>query len=237
MSRTLASTRSGYRASLGSGTRRMNTTSSAPPATPTIAPTASWSRNAPAMPPAAPSPSIWSVVSRLAIRAMPTGSLAPDSPSRMVPLRPVTSRRPTTENTTAGSVGASAVPSSNAARHSRPNRMWARTASAAAVTKVPATPTQTTGPAAWRNRRQPLDGGDRHLPERRHHVGGDRRGQQEDRGRGDPDPVADPVRQHRRHDRGGGDQRDQREVLDVAHRPARVATAQPAPKWFSSPAA
>ena len=39
---------------------------------------------------------------RLAISAMPTGSLAPDSPSRMVPLRPATSRCPSTENTTAG---------------------------------------------------------------------------------------------------------------------------------------
>ena len=34
--------------------------------------------------------------------------------------------------------------------------MWARTASAAAVTNVPATPIQTTGPAAARNRRQPI---------------------------------------------------------------------------------
>ena len=90
------------------------------------------------------------------MRAMPTGSLAPDSPSRMVPVRPATSRRPSTENTTAGSVGASAVPSSNAAHQSRPNRAWVSAASAAAVTNVPATPIHTTGPAAAWNRRQPM---------------------------------------------------------------------------------
>ena len=45
--------------------------------------------------------------------AMPTGSLAPDSPCSSVPDRPDTSRRPSTENTTAGSVGASAVPMSS----------------------------------------------------------------------------------------------------------------------------
>jgi hypothetical protein len=39
---------SGYRPSLGSGTRRMNRISSPPPATPTTPPTASWSRNSPA---------------------------------------------------------------------------------------------------------------------------------------------------------------------------------------------
>ena len=53
--------------------------------------------------------------------AMPTGSFAPDSPSRRVPVRPAISRRPSTENTTAGSVGASAVPSSIAMRQSMPN--------------------------------------------------------------------------------------------------------------------
>ena len=44
------------------------------------------------------------------ISAIPTGSFAPDSPSRIVPERPPTSRRPSTENITAGSVGASAAP-------------------------------------------------------------------------------------------------------------------------------
>ena len=83
-----------------------------------------------------------------ASRAIPTGSLAPDSPSRMVPLRPATSRRPSTENITAGSVGASAVPSSNADHQSRSNRAWASTAKAAAVTNVPATP----DPDHWEGR-------------------------------------------------------------------------------------
>ena len=106
--------------------------------------------------PAASRPAVGPAASRLAMRAMPTGSLAPDSPSRMAPLRPATSRRPSTENTTAGSVGANAVPISSAAHQSRSNRAWASVARAAAVTKVPATPTQTTGPAAVRNRRQPM---------------------------------------------------------------------------------
>jgi len=156
MTRAPASTRSGYRPSLGSGTRRMNPTSSAPPTAPTAAPTASCTRNAAAMLPAACRPAAGPAASRLANRAIPTGSLAPDSPSRMVPLRPATSRRPSTENITAGSVGASAVPSSNADHQSRSNRAWASTAKAAAVTNVPATPTQTTGRAALRKRRQPM---------------------------------------------------------------------------------
>jgi hypothetical protein len=44
------------------------------------------------------------------IRAIPTGSFAPDSPSRIVPVRPPISRLPRTENITAGSVGARAAP-------------------------------------------------------------------------------------------------------------------------------
>jgi hypothetical protein len=162
--------------------------------------------------PAASRPALWPAASRLAINAMPTGSLAPDSPSRMVPLRPATSRRPSTENTTAGSVGASAVPTSSAARQSKSNRAWASVARAAAVTKVPATPTQTTRPAAVRNRRQPMcippsnkmtaratdttrwtvvtDS----CPRDGTQVGSDGGSEQED-GRGrDPDPFADPVR-------------------------------------------
>ena len=61
------------------------------------------------------------------IKAIPTGSLAPDSPSRMVPLRPDTSRLPSTEKTTAGSVGATAVPSSSDTHHDQPNTTWAST--------------------------------------------------------------------------------------------------------------
>ena len=44
------------------------------------------------------------------ISAIPTGSLKPDSPSRIVPDRPLTSFPARTENVTAGSVGASAAP-------------------------------------------------------------------------------------------------------------------------------
>ena len=54
--------------------------------------------------------------------AMPTGSFAPDSPSRMVPLRPPTSRLPSTENITAGSVGARAAPRSQAVVQSKSSR-------------------------------------------------------------------------------------------------------------------
>ena len=56
------------------------------------------------------------------ISAMPTGSFAPDSPSRIVPERPRTSRFPSTENMTAGSVGASAAPRIPAVVQSKPNR-------------------------------------------------------------------------------------------------------------------
>ena len=56
------------------------------------------------------------------ISAIPTGSLAPDSPSRIVPVRPPTSRRPSTENITAGSVGASAAPRMPAAVQPKSNR-------------------------------------------------------------------------------------------------------------------
>ena len=44
------------------------------------------------------------------ISAIPAGSLTPASPSSVVPERPAISRRPRTENITAGSVGASAAP-------------------------------------------------------------------------------------------------------------------------------
>ena len=94
--------------------------------------------------------------SRLDIKAMPTGSFAPDSPSRMVPLRPAISRRPNTENTTAGSVGATAVATSAARYQSMLNAACSRAAAPAAVRKVPTTPVDTMGPAAARNRDQPM---------------------------------------------------------------------------------
>ena len=94
--------------------------------------------------------------SRLTMIAMPTGSLAPDSPSSRVPERPVISRLPSTENTTAGSVGARAAPMSRAASHSNPKIVCASTARAAVVTTVPATPSHTTPPSAGRIRSQPM---------------------------------------------------------------------------------
>lgn len=63
------------------------------------------------MPPAARSPPI---------SAIPTGSFAPDSPSKIVPLRPVISCCPRTENTTAGSVGETAVATSKATYQTSP---------------------------------------------------------------------------------------------------------------------
>jgi hypothetical protein len=56
------------------------------------------------------------------MRAIPTGSFAPDSPSRIVPERPRTSRLPSTENITAGSVGARAAPRMPAVVQLKPKR-------------------------------------------------------------------------------------------------------------------
>ena len=91
-----------------------------PRPTPTAAPTTICRANSPSTPAAAVSPRLDPAPSRLTRRAIPTGSLAPDSPSRMTPVRPSTSQLPSTENTTAGSVGASAVPTSSATGHGRP---------------------------------------------------------------------------------------------------------------------
>ncbi len=93
---------------------------------------------------------------RLAISAIPTGSFAPDSPSRMVSLRPSISRWPSTENTTAGSVGATAVATSRDTYQVRPKAKWAAAPPAATVRNVPTTPTMMIGPAADRNRAQPM---------------------------------------------------------------------------------
>ena len=90
-----------------------------------------------------------------ASRAMLTGSFDPDSPSSSAPPRPATSRRPSTENSTAGSVGASAAPSSRALRQPSARIRWARTATPPAVTRVPATPIHSVGPATDFIRRQP----------------------------------------------------------------------------------
>ena len=56
------------------------------------------------------------------ISAIPTGSLNPDSPSRIVPERPSTSLPASTENVTAGSVGASAAPIRSETVQSNPSR-------------------------------------------------------------------------------------------------------------------
>jgi hypothetical protein len=56
------------------------------------------------------------------IKAIPTGSLTPDSPSRIVPARPRISLCPSTENITAGSVGASAAPRMPAIVHEKSKR-------------------------------------------------------------------------------------------------------------------
>src|SRR4051794_6171952 len=133
----------------------MNHSSAWPPSTPTAAPTAICRAN---------SPTIWAIawpesppaVSRLAISAMPTGSLAPDSPSRMVPLRPDTSRWPSTEKTTAGSVGATAVATRTEAYHSRPTARCRKRATPTVVRKVPAMPTRAMGRAASRKRSRPI---------------------------------------------------------------------------------
>jgi hypothetical protein len=55
------------------------------------------------------------------ISAIPAGSLTPASPSSVVPERPPISRRPSTENITAGSVGATAAPTIPARIQSNPN--------------------------------------------------------------------------------------------------------------------
>ena len=104
-----------------------------------------------AAPPSRTSP--WSLVAKSSIpiiSAIPTGSFAPDSPSRIVPVRPPISRPPSTENITAGSVGASAAPRIPAVVQPKPNSVWAKTAITPAVAKVPSTPSTVIGTAATR---------------------------------------------------------------------------------------
>src|SRR3954454_10131729 len=149
-----ATTRIGYSCSLGSRMRRTTQRRPRPPARPTTRPTLICSANSPRA--ASPAENPPPFASRMLIsRAMPTGSFAPDSPSRIVPLRPATSRPLRTENTTAGSVGARAVPRSRDERPSNPKTPWASSASPAAVTTVPITPIHNTGPSEGRRRRQP----------------------------------------------------------------------------------
>ena len=87
--------------------------------------------------------------------AMPTGSLTPDSPSRIVPVRPPTSRLPRTENMTAGSVGASAAPRRPAVVQLKPKSARAASVIRPAVANVPTTPSSVIGTIAARKRGQP----------------------------------------------------------------------------------
>ena len=124
------------------------------------------------------------------ISAMPTGSFAPDSPSRIVPVRPPTSRRPSTENMTAGigrrERGADAArdvvhekPSSQCAAsgeepggRERPERRRAR-GSARARRGTAASPTLRAAVEEDHDERDdadPLDRADRELAERREDV-------------------------------------------------------------------
>ena len=132
----------------------MNHSRARPPTTPATTPTLICRTNPPATDSTLPAV-IPPAANNATIKAMPTGSFAPDSPSRMSPLRPATSRRPSTENTTAGSVGDTAVPSRAARYQSSPNAQCASTAAAAAVRNVPATPITAIGAADRRNRDQP----------------------------------------------------------------------------------
>ena len=91
----------------------MNASSASPPATPTATPTVICSANSATTCPMI-APALPCAASRADSSAIPTGSLAPDSPSSSTPVRPAISRRPKTENTTAGSVAATAVPTSSA---------------------------------------------------------------------------------------------------------------------------
>src|SRR6476620_1381255 len=154
MNPAAARTRTGYKDSFGNGSL-IRCRSPRPPNAATSAPTAICRANSPTPWATAANP-VPVAPNRLTISAIPTGSFAPDSPSRIVPDRPTISRRPSTENATAGSVGDNAVPISNAAGQSNPNSRCAATASPPAVTTVPATPSHTTAPAAARNRRHPM---------------------------------------------------------------------------------
>ena len=133
----------------------MKTTSRAAPATPTASPIVISRKNSRTTDhPEAPS-----VVanSTIPIRsAIPTGSFTPASPSRIVPVLPWISLSPRIENMTAGSVGASAAPSTPDSVQLRSSRKWAQTAVRTAVVSVPTMPSVAIGTTARRNRRQPM---------------------------------------------------------------------------------
>src|SRR5690349_10949931 len=130
--------------------------SARPPATPTTRPTAICRENTSTTTQNVLSACVASSI-RPSMRAIPTGSLAPDSPSRIVRARPGICRPRSTENITAGSVGATAAPSRPDVVQPSPNPQWQAHVTTPAVTNVPATPSDAIGAAEARNRPQPID--------------------------------------------------------------------------------
>ena len=72
-----------------------------------------------------------------------------------MPERPPTCRLPSTENITAGSVGAIAAPIRPAVVHEKPSAQCPNSAMSPAVANVPSTPSEAIGPIEPRSRRQP----------------------------------------------------------------------------------
>ncbi len=101
--------------------RRTSGTSSAAPTAPTATPPTISIANSSTTVQKVPSSVVASSIIPI-ISAIPTGSLAPDSPLRIVPVRPRISRPPRTEKVTAGSVGARAAPIRPLVIHERSNR-------------------------------------------------------------------------------------------------------------------
>ena len=171
------------------------------------------------------------------ISAIPTGSLAPDSPSRIVPLRPPTSRLPSTENMTAGSVGASAAPRMPAVVQQKPKSACAATRDQRARSRTcRAMPSTAIGDARraeappadvhaaveedddQRDDADPLDLLDRQrVGERREEVRRDGRGEQEERRRRDREVRGQLARDDRQRDAAGDDQDDRPEGADLVH--------------------
>ena len=72
-----------------------------------------------------------------------------------MPERPPTWRLPSTENITAGSVGAIAAPIRPAVVHEKPSAQWPNRAISPVVANVPSTPSEAIGQIEPRKRRQP----------------------------------------------------------------------------------
>ena len=169
--------------------------------------------------------------SRSSARSRP-GRSRPDSPSRIVPVRPRISRPPSTEKVTAGSVGASAAPSRPLVIHERSKQeVRGRARSAPADANVPSTPSERIGTAEPRKRRQPMS----RPPSKRITISAttpirstvtkeisswsrgtrseiDGRGDEEERGARDRQPLGDRAAEERQRDPAGDDEDDQTEV-------------------------